>query len=285
MGGKWQISIGDFSETLRVAYFLFAAVTSAWVLDDNRHRRSSSFATFVWTFFSFLIPPVVLPIYLITRIYSRVNGLNISTTPKGNAESADTSSSDAAVHDDASAPFALRQRENPDSDDIEMTEAKPGKTAVETGALRRHALAVFYLLAIVSFSALYLYQDHTTFDAHFARARRAQLYSKHDRAVREYRAALRKRDDAHTHKLLGFELASSGRWEDALSEFRAALRGGEPDDYLVFFEARALHSLGRSDEAREAYRRFLESGPCHGHEPDSLCDEAKTRANSEAKAP
>ncbi|HZB45976.1 MAG TPA: hypothetical protein VE360_12050, partial [Pyrinomonadaceae bacterium] len=153
---------------------------------------------------------------------------------------------------------------------------------VEAPALSRSRLALpfVYLTAVLLVGGMHFYRDYTSFDAHFARARQAKLYNQRERTVREYRAALRLREDAHTRKLLGVELSEAGRWEEALAELRAAERGGEPDESLAYREALALDKLNRRDEAAQAYRRFLQTRPCARPEPAPLCTDAQSRLDS-----
>ncbi|HEY0099913.1 MAG TPA: hypothetical protein VGB76_13275, partial [Pyrinomonadaceae bacterium] len=93
-----------------------------------------------------------------------------------------------------------------------------------------------------------------------------------------YRAALRLSDDAHTHKLLGVQLAEEGQLEAALTEFRAAERGGAPDELLVLRIAHTLDALGRPAEARLEYQKFLREKLCTRPTPDALCAGASARA-------
>ncbi len=269
MIGKLQISVGDLSEMLRPALFVLAALASAWVLHDARRRFDSYAAATACALLALLLPAVVLPLYLIARMYQRRDGLDDSTTAPTDGETDEQPSStstdgDGTEHGDAAEP-----------DDATVQ-------GVEAPALSRSRLAptLAYLTAVLLVGGLYFYRDYTSFDAHFARARRAQLYNQRERAVREYRAALRLRDDAHTRKLLGVELSAAGRWEEALAELRAAEQGGEPDESLAFREAVALDKLNRRDEAADAYRRFLRTRPCARPEPDPLCIDAQGRLDS-----
>ena len=257
MIGKLQISVGDLSEVLRPALFVLAALASAWVFHDARRRFDSYAAATACALLALLLPAVALPLYLIARMYQRRGDPADSTTAPADAETGERPSSTSS-----------------DGDDVEA--------GVEAPALSRSRLAppFVYLTAVLLVGGLYFYRDYMSFDAHFARARRAKLYNQRERAVREYRAALRLRDDAHTRKLLGVELSEAGRWEEALAELRAAEQGGEPDESLAFREAVALDKLNRRDEAADAYRRFLLTRPCARPEPDPLCIDAQGRLDS-----
>lgn len=94
--------------------------------------------------------------------------------------------------------------------------------------LKGLALPLAYGAAVFAVGGLLFVRDYRSFEARLARARLATHHGRHDRAVAEYRAALRLRDDAHTRKLLGMELLKVGRREEALAELREAARAGEP---------------------------------------------------------
>jgi hypothetical protein len=98
------------------------------------------------------------------------------------------------------------------------------------------------------------------------------------KTIREYRAALDVEDNPHTHKLLGIELADSGQWTEALSEFRAAERGGEPDELLRFRIGQALEAIGHQTEGATEYRKFLNSKACTKVLPDERCAVARQQA-------
>jgi hypothetical protein len=144
-------------------------------------------------------------------------------------------------------------------------------------SFRRHAPTLIYTLALLFAGAIYFYRDYHSFDAHLERAARARLRSRRPDAIREYRAALRINDDAHTHKLLGVQLAEDGQTEAALAELRAAERGGDPDPLLAFRLASALDALGRAVEAAGEYQKFLQGDSCAQASPGALCAEATTR--------
>ena len=88
------------------------------------------------------------------------------------------------------------------------------------------------LYAVIALAALfvYFYLDSRSVDAHLARATQAKLVEDSTTAIREYRAALAREDDPHTHKLLAIELANAGYLAEAILEFRLAEQGGESDD-------------------------------------------------------
>jgi tetratricopeptide (TPR) repeat protein len=141
----------------------------------------------------------------------------------------------------------------------------------------RFVMPAAYGLALLSLIALYLHHDDTSVDAHLARAAQAKVMSQHARAINEYRAALALEDNAHTHKLLGIELAHAGQWAEGLNEFRAAERGGEPDDLLPFRIGQTLDALGRFSESLVEYKMFLNSHACREPLPDDRCAVARQR--------
>lgn len=247
---------------LRPALFVLAALASAWVLRDARRRFDSFAAATACALLALLLPAVALPLYLIARMDQRRDGPDASTTAPTDDEP-----------DERPQPATGGDGDS-DGDDAEL--------GVEAPALSRSRLALpfVYLTAVLLVGGIHFYRDYTSFDAHFARARQAKLYNQRERTVREYRAALRLREDAHTRKLLGVELSEAGRWEEALAELRAAERGGEPDESLAYREALALDKLNRHDEAAQAYRRFLRARPCTRPEPDPPCIDAQGRLDS-----
>ena len=246
---------------LRPALFVLAALASARVLHDARRRFDSYAAAAACALLALLLPAVALPLYLIARAYRRRDAPDDTSTSTAGDETGE------------------RPRPSTGGGGDDGGDAEPGVRAPALSSSRL-APTFAYLTAVLLVGGIYFYRDYVSFDAHFARARRAQLYNQRERAVREYRAALRLRDDAHTRKLLGVELSGAGRWEEALAELRAAERGGEPDGSLAYREALALDKLNRRDEAAQAFRRVLQTRPCARPEPDPLCVDARGRLDS-----
>lgn len=141
----------------------------------------------------------------------------------------------------------------------------------------RAAPPLLYAFVLTFLAALYFVHDYCSLDAHLARASDARLHNQHARAASEYRAALKLTDDPHTHKLLGLELATLQQWPDALTELRAAERGGEPDAALPFHIAKALDALGRHDEALNEYQKFMAGELCARVAPDARCARAQAQ--------
>jgi hypothetical protein len=94
----------------------------------------------------------------------------------------------------------------------------------------RYALPLLYAVIVLAAIFVYFYLDSRSVDAHLARATQAKLVEDSTTAIREYRAALAREDDPHTHKLLAIELANAGYLAEAITELRLAKEGGEPDD-------------------------------------------------------
>lgn len=271
MGGL-QISVGDLSELFRPFLFALAALASALVLHDAR-RRFRSYAAAAWALLALALPAVVLPLYLAARLYKRPHEPEAKTP----ATTDDEDETDEQPPPVVATGQDVDDEATDDEGKADGTPALPRSGERARGALRRWAPALAYLAAVLMLGGLYFYLDYKSFDAHFARARQARLYNEPERSVRELRAALRVREDAHARKLLGAELAELGRWEEALAEFRAALRGGEPDDRLAYREALALETLDRRAEAADSYQRFLQTQTCARHDPATPCADARAR--------
>jgi tetratricopeptide (TPR) repeat protein len=146
---------------------------------------------------------------------------------------------------------------------------------------RRFAVPILYALIVFSSIGIYLYRDNQSVDAHLARAVRARLDGNRTRTISEYRQALALEDDPHTRKLLAVELAELGSWDDAISQFRLALHGGEHDDSIHFRLGSLLDQIGHKDEASSEYKEFLKSTTCK-HEPvDVRCEAARQRVSED----
>ena len=94
----------------------------------------------------------------------------------------------------------------------------------------RYLLPLLYAAITLSVLGAYFYFDSRSVDAHLARATQAKLVEDSATAIREYRKALAREDNPHTHKLLAIELANAGYVAEAISEFQLAKQGGETDD-------------------------------------------------------
>lgn len=299
MGTGWQISLGDLSELLYPALFALAALLSASVLYDARRTRQPPFRVAAWTLLSLLFPLVVLPLYISVRLISRRVPQTMHESSADEARTDETTdTSDRAPQTATQQDKELRASEDEPRDvatedeqeglsaNVDEREDLSANAGGETAGLssklahvaREFAVPAAYVALVLLCGALFFYLDYRSPDAHLARAERAKLYVERAHAIEEYRAALRLSDDAHTHKLLGLELAADGRDAEALEEFRAAQRGGEPDERLDFYVADALDALGRSDEAAATYRLFRDSRACLQPIPDERCETARRRA-------
>lgn len=233
-------------------------LVSAWVLSDARRRKFPFYAVAAWTLATLISTPIVLPLYLFARIF----------TPKRDAPTQTPAASTSPAHTQA------EDSTTPAHEQVDEQSAEDARA----NAPRKLALPLLYALALLSIVAVYFYRDYHSFDAHIARAANARMLNQRAAAIREYRAALRLSDDAHAHKLLAVQLAEDGQLEAALSEFRAAERGGEPDELLPLRTAHTLDALGRPAEARLEYQKFLREDLCTRPTPDALCAEASARA-------
>lgn len=275
MISRWQISAGELSEWLPPLLYAAAILLSAWVLADARRRKFPVLAVAAWTLATLVAAPIVFPLYLVARIYTHKPA---DATPQ--AFEASTSPADAKLEDTQTndAKTAESATPAPISDDTgEQVAVQAPEEIRATKRRRKLALPVLYALVLLSFCGVYFYRDYHSFDAHLARAANARLLNKRAAAIREYRAALRLADDAHTHKLLGVQLAEDNQLEAALAEFRAAERGGEPDALLPLRTAHTLDALGRTAEARLEYQKFLREDLCTRPAPDARCQEASAR--------
>jgi tetratricopeptide (TPR) repeat protein len=234
-----QISAGELFDLLRPAALVVSALLSTWVLASARRRRFRLPVAVAWALGTFFLTLVVLPLYLILR-----------GSAKRRAKS-------------------IRSKN-------QKTPEQPAESRVAVVRFR-FAAPVVYAAVLLSLIGLYMYRDHNSIDAHLARAEQAKVVGQREKAIREYRAALALEDNAHTHKLLGIELADAGNGSEALSEFRAAERGGEPDDSLSFRIGQALDAGGQPSEAVLEYKNFLNSHACTQTLPDERCETARRR--------
>lgn len=138
-----------------------------------------------------------------------------------------------------------------------------------------YSLPLLYALIVLTAIVTFFYLDRRSVDAHLARATRAKLVEDSNTAIREYRQALALEDNPHTHKLLAIELANAGYVSEAISEFRLAQQGREPDDSIHYRLALLLERMNQTNEARTEFEQFLSSEICK--QLDSRCDAAKEK--------
>jgi tetratricopeptide (TPR) repeat protein len=139
----------------------------------------------------------------------------------------------------------------------------------------RYALPLLYATVVLSAIVFFYYLDSRTVDSHLARAERARLLDDYATAIREYRDALNLEDNPHTHKLLAIQLAQAGQLTEAVSEFRLAQQGGEPDDSISYRIGVLLELLNQFGQARLEFQNFLLSTTCT--QVDTRCEDARNR--------
>ena len=139
----------------------------------------------------------------------------------------------------------------------------------------RYALPLLYAAVSLSAIGIFFYLDSRSVDAHLARATQAKLVEDSNTAIREYRKALALENDPHTHKLLAVELANAGHIQEAISEFRIAQQGGEPDDLIHYQLALLFVRLNQTSEAKLEFQNFVLTKTCT--EIDKRCEDARQR--------
>ena len=140
----------------------------------------------------------------------------------------------------------------------------------------RFVIPLLYATVVLSSIGIYEYRSNRS--AYLARASQAKVSNQRAIAIKEYKQALELEDDPHTHKLLAIELAESGYLTDAISEFRLAQRGGEPDDSLHFWLGLLLERINHNGEARLEFQEFLLTSQCL--RSDYRCDLARQRVEA-----
>jgi tetratricopeptide (TPR) repeat protein len=297
VGGGWQLSAGDLAELLGPTLFAFAVLASTWILFDSG-RRAGRLRTLFWTLAALLAPFFILPLYLAARLLTRSHDTDApagETQAAGGGEDGTTvedSDAETSSAEAVGADFAPDAAETETADEATAPAGSAEDEGVAAGRVEKSrgwrqgfTLPLAYAAVLLALGSVYFALDWQSFDAHFARARRAKLRGDAERTLREYRAALGRREDAHTRKLLGLELLREGRAAEALAEFRAAARGAEEadgaegteDDSLTFYEARSLDVLARREEAAEAYRTFMAGPTCDRDPADARCISARER--------
>ena len=136
-------------------------------------------------------------------------------------------------------------------------------------------IPLLFLTTVLTIVGLYTYYDERTVDAHLSRATKARTHTDPVTAIKEYRAALRLEDSAHTHKLLAQTLEETGAFMEAVSEFRTAELGGEHDDSIHWRLGGLLEKIDHRGEAILEFKKFAESETCL--EIDSRCEAARQR--------
>ena len=238
---------------MRPAAWTLSALISAGVLSSARRQGFKPYWVAAWTLGTLFFPLIVFPLYLIVRARA------------GRKRRAQQEAS-------GQTPGPTEHADGP--------RPPPAKAPASSTAWKERALTALYLVLVLSLIAIFFYRDYRSLDAHLWRASNAKLRGPRSKVISEYRAALRLEDDPHTHKLLAIELAADGRAEEALAEFRAAERGGEPDAQIPFRMGVLLEALGRRPEAALEYNRFLTGALCTQPLPDYFCASARARVTS-----
>ncbi len=145
----------------------------------------------------------------------------------------------------------------------------------------RFVVPVIYAVIVIAAIGIYFYVNDQSVDAHLARAAEAKLNDDTTSAIREYRRALELEENPHTRKLLAIQLAQAGYLTDAISEFRLAQEGGEPDDGIHFDVGVLLQRLEQKGQARLEFQEFLLSAACQQLDP--RCESARQRIDTIAR--
>jgi hypothetical protein len=268
----WQISTGDLFDLLQPAAYALAALVSACVMADALRRRLSIYAVAAWTLATFFLPLVAAPLYL-AFILSRRR----ETPFRDSSQNSSVSKPDGDVtepRDGAASPTPAPGGANRDAARVSVQHSSQKRAPRRA---LKVALPIFYFLFLLTLGGLLFRRDYASVEAHLARAAHARVRDQHERAAREYKAALQLEENPHTRKLLGVELMHTGRTPEALEEFKAAERAGDDDPQLPFRIAQALDLLKRRDEAVAYYRRFLEGESCTKEFADQRCLQAQAR--------
>jgi MFS family permease len=137
----------------------------------------------------------------------------------------------------------------------------------------RWALPLAYCTILLAGVGMFIRHENATVDAHLAKAAQAKLLEDHATAINEYRTALTIENDPHTHKLLALELMQAGYLREAISEFRLAQQGSEPDDLIHYYLGLVFERLDLKDQAKVEFEKFLLSTTCAQEE--RKCEEAR----------
>ena len=149
--------------------------------------------------------------------------------------------------------------------------------ATEVGAERRMYLPLIAVLAVILAAALQLLQRIAE-----ARTRRIIAMSvvgvvcagcialtimrngEYATGVSIWQTVVDRRPVGRAHYILGRELATAGRRDDAIAQYRLALESSADAHYAMGFE---LAAEGRHGEAVDYYRQFLRLKPFDGNSP------------------
>lgn len=147
----------------------------------------------------------------------------------------------------------------------------------------RWLLPLAYAAVLLAGVWLVVRKESSSVDVYLANATQAKLIDDHATAISWYRRALEIENDPHIHKLLAVELMQVGYLSEAVSEFRLAEQGGEPDDSIHFYLGVLLAKLDQDGQARLEFEKFLLTPMCQS--PDRLCESARSRLETIEKTP
>ena len=144
----------------------------------------------------------------------------------------------------------------------------------------RWLLPLAYATLLLAGLGIFVRRENSTVDVYLAKATQAKLIDDHAGAISFYRRALEIENDPHIHKLLALELMQVGYLSDAISEFRLAEQGGEPDDSIHYYLGVLLERIEQNGQARLEFEKFLMSTTCQS--PDRFCESARSRLEAKA---
>jgi hypothetical protein len=140
---------------------------------------------------------------------------------------------------------------------------------------RRFLVPFLYIVILLATLAVYTRVTERPVDVHLSRAALAKVNSDHITAIREYREALKLEDAPHTHKLLATELENEGYLTEAITEFRTAELGGEPDDTIHYRLGVLLARIDHPGESMLEFKKFAMSKTCLQN--DNRCEDSRQR--------
>jgi hypothetical protein len=140
---------------------------------------------------------------------------------------------------------------------------------------KRFLVPLLYLTMLLASLAFYTYVSERQVDIHLTRAALAKVNSDTVTAIREYREALKLENSPHTHKLLAAELDNARYLMEAITEFRTAEMGGEPDDAIHFRLGVLLDKIDHPGESLLEFKKFVMSDTCL--QVDARCEAARKR--------
>jgi len=139
----------------------------------------------------------------------------------------------------------------------------------------RWLLPLVYAAILLAGIGLYHNHESSRVDVYLAKATQSKLVEDHATAIGEYRAALTIENNAHVHKLLAVELMQVGYFSEAISEFRLAQKGGEPDDYIHHNLGLLFERIELYGQSRLEFEEFLLTETCQTF--DDRCNSARQK--------